>query len=231
MQWLRLSAHPAAIGAAVLLTPAAALADRQCNVPAGYYRLVDREQDGVIEFRQMPRRGSKLLAALQAGDIIQSDGVRSPDAAGSGTTWQQVTILQTTGWVPARKLWRALPLTLEQSEVPVTGHCGDTGPVWSMSWNAGRMRISLFPGRYELPIQAVTVSGNFASALVTGSAPGISFRFLYDGDVCRNAGGEMMGIGKAQLIVDRDGREWLYSGCCSAALQSFPVRSVPGQMQ
>ena len=224
MQWLRLLAVLGTIGASAT----AALADRQCNVPAGYYRLVDVEADGVVEFRQSPSHRSKLLAALAAGDIVQSDGTRSPDKLSMDTTWQLVTILQTTGWVPARKLWRTLPLTIEKSDIPAAGRCGDTAPVWSLSWSGDRIRLSLYPGRFELPIQTVTVSGNNAGTVVSGGAPGISYRLVYDGSICRNADGEMIGIGKASLIVDRDGQEQLYTGCCSAAPAAFASRSVPG---
>jgi hypothetical protein len=230
MQWLRLAAL-AAIPVLTVIAPTGAHADRQCNVPAGYYRLVDRESDGVIEFRQTPSHRAKLLAALDAGEVVQSDGTRSQDAASAATTWQQVTILQTTGWIPARKLWRALPLTLDKSLVPAAGNCGDSSPLWNMSWTGDRLRLSLFPERYDLPIQAVATSGNSGGALAGGSSAGVSYRFIYEDDVCRNAKGEIAGIGRAQLIFTRGDREHLYSGCCSAAAASFPPRSVPGQEQ
>ena len=81
MQWLRYSAVMASLSGSLVLLVAPAWADRQCNVPAGYYRLVDPEDDGVIEFRELPSHQSHLLAALEAGEIVQSDGTRSPTAA------------------------------------------------------------------------------------------------------------------------------------------------------
>lgn len=206
--------------------PLPALAERQCNVPAGYYRVVDVENDGAVEFRAEPSHRSRLLAALGAGEIVQSDGTRSP---GGDTTWQQVTILQTTGWVPARKLWRTVPRTLDASLVPATGRCGDSQPLWSMSWDKAKVRLSLFPGRYDAGIGKVTTSGNFSGTLVSGSGAGMSYRFIYDDDVCRNPGGEMVGMGRVHLIVSRGGGEQLYTGCCTALPEAFAKRPVPGQ--
>src|SRR3954464_12247162 len=87
MPWLRIPALAAVLAFSVLLPAPPAWAERQCNVPAGYYRLVDKEDDGAIEFRQMPSHRSKLLAALSAGEIVQSDGSRSPDENNTVTTW------------------------------------------------------------------------------------------------------------------------------------------------
>ena len=128
-----------------------------------------------------------------------------------------MTIQQTVGWVPARKMWRALPMTVEKSEAPVICRCGDSSPLWSVSWTTDKMRLSFFPGRYDVTIQSVTASGNASGALVSGSGPGISYRLIYDDDVCRNSVGEMIGLGKASLIVDREGKVELFTGCCVAA--------------
>ncbi len=128
-------------------------ADRTCDVPAGYYRLVDLEEAGVVEFRDRASHASRLLGALSAGDLVESDGTRAPDG---GTTWQRVRVEQTVGWIPARNLWRTLPMTVEKTGLPVAGWCGGFAPLWSMSWNGKMLRLSLFPAvpipRWNSPV-------------------------------------------------------------------------------
>jgi hypothetical protein len=217
-----------ATGLVVAAAPRAALAERQCNVPAGYYRLVDLEDAGVVEFRETATHHSRLLSPLQAGEIVESDGTR---AQGGGTVWQQVKILQTAGWVPARNLWRALPMTLGRSEFPVSGWCGSSEPLWSMSWNGAKLRLSLFPGRYDTDVENVQPGSSQRETLIAGKTAYVSYRVVYSDDVCRSVDGEMLGLGRAYVIVTRNGQEQLYSGCCNIASASFPKRSVPGQKQ
>ena len=227
MRWLRIF-----LGSVFFLTNGALIQAGgvdvpQCNVPAGYYRLVDVESDGAIEFRQHPTHRSPLLSALEVGGVVESDGTRSP----GDTTWQKVKIMRTEGWVPARKLWRALPLTLEKSAFPAAGWCGDSSPLWSMTWDGKRVRFSLYPGRFETAVHSVKTSGNSASTLVSGSAPGMSYNVIYSEDVCRDLKGGMLGLGRAHLIVSRNGEQEIYSGCCTISASAFSSRPLPGSVE
>ena len=156
-------------------------------------------------------------------------GEEAEDTRSRGdTTWQKVKIMQTEGWVPARKLWRALPLTLEKSAFPAAGWCGDSSPLWSMSWDGKMVRLSLYPGRFETAVHSVKTSGNFADTLISGSAPGMSYNVIYSDDVCRGPDGAMLGLGRASLIVSRDGDQQIYSGCCTTSASAFSSRPLPG---
>jgi hypothetical protein len=212
----------------LIMVTAAARADRDCAVPAGYYRLVDLEYAGAIEFRDRASHASRLLGALSAGDIVQSDGTR---AQGGGTTWQQVRVAQSLGWIPARNLWRALPMTIGKTELPAAGWCGGHQPPWSMSWNGTRLRLSLFPGRIDTDMERVRSGAGPGETLLAGDTDGLSYRIVHSNDVCRSENGEMRGLGRAYLIVTRNGEDELFSGCCSVLPASFPSRKVPGQNQ
>ena len=159
---------------------------------------------------------------------MESDGTRSR----GDTTWQKVKIMRTEGWVPARKLWRALPLTVEKSGFPAAaGWCGDGSPLWSMTWEGKLVRLSLFPGRYEATVEAVKTSGNFADTLVSGSAPDMSYNMIYTSDVCRGIDGAMLGLGQARLVVSRNGAQEIYSGCCTISASAFPSRPLPASVK
>jgi hypothetical protein len=228
MPWLRYLAVFAIVSGSFLLPAAPAQAEYKCNVPAGYYRLVDLENAGVVAFREQATHRSHLLGALNAGDIVESEGTRS---TGDNISWQKVRVWQTVGWIPAQNLWRALPVTLEKTEFPAAGWCGNFEPLWSMNWSGAKMRLAFFPGRYESNLESVQPGSSAGEALLTGKTPDISYRIVYTGDVCRSDDGEMRGLGRAYVILTRDGQEKLYSGCCSAAQSSFPKRRVPGQGQ
>ena len=227
MWWLRIFLGSGLVLASGTLAHAAGSSEFQCNVSAGYYRLVDVENDGAIEFRQQPTHRSALLSALEAGGIVESDGTRNR----GNTSWQKVKILRTEGWVPASKLWRALPLTLEKSAFPAAGWCGDSSPLWSMTWDGKRVRFSLYPGRFETAVHSVKTSGNSASTLVSGSAPGMSYNVIYSEDVCRDINGAMLGLGRAHLIVSRNGEQEIYSGCCTISASAFSNRPLPGSVE
>jgi hypothetical protein len=198
-------------------------AERSCNVPAGYYRVVDPELEGALRLHEQPSLSSPVLAEIAKGDIVQSDGTR---AQGDSFAWQEVKVMQTTGWIKARNLWRTLPLTHEQTEFPTAGWCGDFAPLWSMRWDHERLRLSLFPGRFDLPLTRVGAGASLGSALIAGEGEGVSYRIVFDDRICRNADGHMQGLGAAHLIITRDGREELYSGCCAAAPEAFSKRDT-----
>jgi hypothetical protein len=100
-----------------------------------------------------------------------------------------------------------------------------------MSWNGAKLRLSFFPGRYDTDVKHIQPGGSQGETLIAGKAADVSYRVVYSGDVCRSVDGEMLGLGRAYVIVTRNGQEQLYSGCCNVAPTSFPKRSVPGQMQ
>ena len=146
---LRLPLAFAAILGLCLAHPTPARAELDCNVPAGYYQVVNLDSTGPVAFYSDPSSSSTLLGELQPGDVVQSDGTRGQH---EDRAWQRVKVLQTDGWVMARHLWRTLPKTLAKTELPLAGHCGAYQPLWSMRWDEHKVSMSLYPGRYDFDV-------------------------------------------------------------------------------
>lgn len=202
-----------------------ALAERTCDVPAGYYRVVNLTGTEPIEMRATPSPNGDLLGLLAPGDIIESDGRRGQHF---DRAWQHVRLLQTEGWVPASNLWRALPQTQDNTEFPVAGWCGATDPIWSLKWDKESARIALFPERHTLALSTVQAGTNPGAALVSGNAADAEVKVVYSSGVCRNPLGQMRGLGSVQVILSQNGAERLFSGCCSVDPSAFPKRHTPG---
>jgi hypothetical protein len=207
------------------LPPAGAAGDAaalfRCEVPAGYYRIANTGRGLAIAMRGAPSQMSQPLNDLHKGEVVFSDGLR---VMGDNVTWQRVKVAQTVGWIQAANLWRALPLTLGKTEVPVAGRCGDHAPLWSLRWTADSLRLSLFPDRYEVPLERVESGMAPGTALVSGSTGDATITFVYTSEACRSALGEATGFGTAHVILRQGGRERLYSGCCSADATAFVRR-------
>lgn len=202
----------------LLAVAAPAFADRQCAVPAGYYRVVNVEAQRPVPMFSATTSEATLLATLQLGDIVLSDGTRG---RAQDRTWQRVTLAQTEGWVEARHLWRTLPMTLQHSELPAAGWCSAFAPLWSVHWNEGMARLALYPGRYDLPVKSVQYGASQGSAMLVASSQQVSLTLVYGDGVCRSPNGVVQGLGSAYAIVRRGGTEQLFSGCCQALTASF----------
>jgi hypothetical protein len=207
----------------VLVLPAQA--ERQCNVPAGYYRIVNLEEAAAVELHAEASPGSHVLGMVRPGDIVQSDGTRG---VGEGSTWQRVKIFQTEGWILARHLWRTLPLSLDEAEFPLAGWCGSHEPSWSLLWSGRELQMSTFPERYKVELSSAQPGVGTGVALVFGEAAGVSMTIIYKDEVCRDQRGVMSGLGSVYVLLASQGTQQVYSGCCSAALSAFSSRHVPG---
>ena len=206
-----------------LVSPAHA--ERQCNVPAGYYRLINLDGKFPIEFHAEASPQSKIISTLHPGEIVQSDGTRG---VGEGNTWQRVKIFQTEGWILARHLWRTLPLSLDKADFPIAGWCGSYEPGWSLLWNGRELQMSTSSGRYKVGLSSAQPGVSSGVSLVSGGAAGVFMTIIYKDEVCRDQRGVMSGLGSVYVLVTRQGRQEVYSGCCSAAVSSFSSRQVPG---
>ena len=202
-----------------------AWAERQCDVPAGYYRIVNLEGTLPVELHAAASEDADVLERVHVGDIVQSDGIR--DVSG-GMTWQHVKIIQTEGWILARHLWRTLPLSLDRAVLPEAGWCGSYDPSWGLLWTGHELQMSAYPEKYQVRLRPAQSVAGTGVALLAGTAPGVSFTIIYKDEICRDQAGVMNGLGSVYVLIDSGGRRQLYSGCCSAAASAFAKRAVPG---
>ncbi len=192
-----------------------------CAVPAGYYRVVDFGTGDAVQLREKPSHSSALMGTLEKDEVVFSDGTRDQ---GSFLTWQRIRQNQVEGWVEARQLWRALPMTLAKTDLPAAGYCGASSPPWGMRWNGHSVLMSLFPGKHEFAVQSVQSGVSPGSVLVTGSAPEAAITFVYSDEICHGEGNATVGWGAAYIVVREKGAERLYKGCCNALRTAFTNR-------
>lgn len=193
-----------------------------CNVPAGYYRIVDLEGAGTVSLHADHSDRSQVLGTLHAGDIVFSDGTRGDRG---DRIWQRIKPLQTTGWVQARNLHRALPLTLGKTDIPVSGWCGAFSPLWSIRWEGDAMTLSLYPGRHDMSVTSAEAGAHDGSGFVRAHDEQVSMTLIYSDEACRSETGAVEGWGKAQVLVRRaGGAEQLFTGCCKTAESAFVRR-------
>jgi hypothetical protein len=204
-----------------LLLSTSGHAASSCAIPAGYYRVVDSGSGEAVQLRAKPSHTSMLMGTLENDDVVFSDGTRDQD---SFLTWQLIRQNQVEGWVEARRLWRALPLTLAKTELPVAGYCGASSPPWGLRWDHHSVRMSLFPEKHEFTVQSVQSGVSPGSVLVTGSAPEAAVSFVYSDEICHGTGNATVGWGSAYVVVRQDGVERLYKGCCNALRTAFTNR-------
>ncbi len=200
---------------------AAALDRFQCNVPAGYYRIADMGDSETLDMHAGSSLQSDVIGMLRNGEIVLSDGTRG---MGNDRTWQRVKVWQTEGWVRSQRLQRTLPLTLAKTDIPQAGWCGAYTPLWSMSWTAQKLSVSLYPGKHELALTSVQPGQSPGTTLLKGSSPELSMTLVYSDGVCRDEKGATQGWGTVYAVVRRDGVEQLYTGCCQAAVEAFVKR-------
>jgi hypothetical protein len=192
-----------------------------CPVPAGYYRVVDFGTGEALQLRAKPSHSSMLMGALNNDEVVFSDGTRDH---GSYLTWQRIRQNQVEGWVEARHLWRALPMTLAKTDLPAAGYCGASSPPWGLRWDDHSVRMSLFPGKYEFAVQSVKSGVSPGSVLVTGSAPEAAMSFVYSDEICHGAGNATVSWGSAYIVIRQGGVEKLYKGCCNPLRIAFTNR-------
>lgn len=205
-----------------LLWPAPGHAASSCAVPGGYYRVVDFGSGVAVQLREKPSHTSMLMGTLENDEVVFSDGTRDQ---GSSLTWQRIRQNQVEGWVEARHLWRALPLTLAKTELPAAGYCGASSPPWGLRWDDHSLRISLFPEKHEFAVQSVQSGVSPGSVLVTGSAPEAAVSFVYSDEICYGAGNATVSWGSAYIVIRRNGAEKLYKGCCIPLRTAFTNRN------
>jgi Bacterial SH3 domain len=192
-----------------------------CDVPAGYYRVVDFGTGEAIQLRAKPSHSSMLMGTLNNDEVVFSDGTRDE---GSYLTWQRIRQNQVEGWVAARHLWRALPMTLAKTDLPAVGYCGASSPPWGLRWDDHSVRMSLFPGKHEFAVQSVQSGVSPGSVLVTGSAPEAAMTFVYSDEICHGAGNATVSWGSAYIVIRQNGEERLYKGCCNPLRTAFTNR-------
>jgi hypothetical protein len=190
-------------------------------VPAGYYRVVNSGAGKTVQLKAKPSDGSTLMGTLENDEVVFSDGTRDRD---SFLTWQRIRQNQVEGWVEARHLWRALPMTLAKTDLPAAGYCGASSPPWGLRWDYHSVRMSLFPGKHEFAVQSVQSGVSPGSVLVTGSAPEGAMSFVYSDEICHGAGNATVGWGTAYVVIRQNGAERLYKGCCNAFRIAFTNR-------
>jgi len=196
-------------------------ASSSCAVPAGYYRVVGSGPGEAVQLRAKPSRSSAPMGTLGIDDVVFSDGTRDYD---SFRTWQRIRQNQVEGWVEARSLWRALPMTLAKTDLPATGYCGATSPPWGLRWDDRSVRMSLFPGKHEFEIQSVKPGVSPGSALVTASAAEAAVSFVYSDEICHGTDNATVSWGSAYIVIREGGVERLYKGCCNPLRIAFTNR-------
>jgi hypothetical protein len=158
---------------------------------------------------------------LQSSDIVFSNGGR---VISDDVTWQSVNVLQSQAWIPARNLWRALPLTTGDTEIPVAGRCGDYQPLWSVSWSGHDFRLSLYPGKHLMSRTNIQDGMKQGTVLVDGASGNASMTLVYSDEICMDPQGTVLGIGRASVIVRDGSSERLFTGCCEPAAEAFIKR-------
>jgi len=191
------------------------------NASPGYYRVVINGADDAAQIRAEPYHSSMLLGVLNDDDVIFSDGTREYR---NDLNWQRIRQSQLEGWVEARHLRRALPKTLENTDLPVAGTCGASLPPWGLIWNDQSVHISLFPGKYKFTLQSIRAGVSPGSVLVTGSAPQAAMSFVYSAEICHGEGNAALSWGSAYIIIHHNGGERLYKGCCNPSRSAFTNR-------
>ena len=88
--------------------------------------------------------------------------------------------------------------------------------------------MTTFPERYKIDLLSARPGTGSGVSLVSGEAPGVSMTIIYKDEVCRDQTGVMSGLGSVYVLVTTQGKQEIYSGCCSATLSSFSSRQVPG---
>ena len=207
------------MNALLLSTPGHAASS--CAIPAGYYRVVDSGSGEAVQLRAKPSHTSMLMGTLENDEVVFSDGTRDQ---GNFLTWQLIRQNQVEGWVEASHLWRALPLTLAKTELPVAGYCGASSPPWGLRWDDHSVRMSLFPEKHEFTVQSVQSGVSPGSVLVTGSAPEAAMTFVYSDEICHGAGNATVSWGSAYIVIRQNGEERLYKGCCNPLRTAFTNR-------
>ena len=192
-----------------------------CNVPPGYYRIVNPAAKEAVQLRAEPSQSSMFMGVLGNDEVVFSDGTRNQ---GQGVTWQRIRQDQVEGWVEASHLWRALPITLAKTDLPVAGSCGATSPPWGLRWDEHSVRMSLFPEKHEFTVQSVQAGVSPGSVLVTGLAPNASLSFVYSDEICHGVGNSSVGWGSAYIVLSQNGVQRLYKGCCNALRTAFTNR-------
>ena len=210
------------LGAQLWSTPGQAASQAaSCNVPAGYYRVVNTGTEEAVQLRATPSHNAMLMGMLANDDVVFSDGTRDRR---NDFTWQRIRQNQVEGWVEASRLWRALPMTLAKTDLPAAGYCGASSPPWGLRWDDHSVRISLFPEKLEFIVQSVQSGVSPGSVLVTGSAPEAAMSFVYSDEICSGAGNATVGWGSAYIVIRQNGVEKLYKGCCNALRIAFTNR-------
>ena len=204
-----------------LLWSTPSFADRSCDVPAGYYRVVDFGTGEAVQLRAKPSHSSMLMGTLNNDEVVFSDGKRD---RGSDFAWQRIRQNQVEGWVEASHLWRALPLTLAKTDLPAAGSCGASSPAWGLRWDDHSVRMSLFPEKHEFTVQTVQPGVSPGSVLVSGSAPEGTMSFVYSDEICHGEGNATMSWGTAYIVIRQNGAERLYKGCCNPLRIAFTNR-------
>jgi len=115
-------------------------------------------------------------------------------------------------------------MSLAKTDLPTAGWCGDHSPLWSLSWTEHQLRLSLFPGRHDVTMKSVSGGVTPGTALVRGDGENFSVSFIYTGDVCRSSQGEILGWGRAHVLLREGEVERLFTGCCKADPQAFVRR-------
>jgi hypothetical protein len=203
------------------LWPAPGHAASACAFPAGYYRVVESGTGEAVQLRAKPSNSSTLLGTLENDDVVFSDGTRDQ---GNNLTWQLVRQNQVEGWVEARRLWRALPMTLAKTDLPAAGYCGASSPPWGLRWDGHSVRMSLFPEKHEFAVQSVQSGVSPGSVLVTGSAPDATVSFVYSDEICQSADKATVSWGAAHIVIRQNGVDRLYKGCCNPLRIAFTNR-------
>ena len=192
-----------------------------CNVPAGYYRVVGAGSDAAVQLRAKPAHSAMLMGTLNNDEVVFSDGTRERD---SFLSWQRVRQNQVEGWVEASQLWRALPITIAKTELPAAGYCGASSPPWGLRWDDHSVRMSLFPEKHEFGVRTVQPGVSPGSVLVTGSAPEAAISFVYSDEICHGADKATVSWGTAYIVIRQNGVDRLYKGCCNPLRTAFTNR-------
>ena len=208
---------------AFLPLPSAAAPDEfgRCVVPAGYYRIATTAEGSDLHLRAKPQLEAERIDELQRSDIVFSDGSRTVH---DDVTWQKIKILQTETWAKAGALWRALPLTLDETELPVIGSCGDFRPLWMMSWSGHDFNMLLYPGSHAITGASVRSGQKPGTVLVSASRDGAAMTMVYSDEFCSDPQGKAIGWGRASLIVRDASGERLFTGCCETSVGAFARR-------